>query len=73
MRNLGLKPIIMSFPVLWIISSAFMEPKLEFNFNSMVLSPTFKIRGFLSFSRIKMVARSIQSKNSFLLIVTFVS
>ena len=39
-QELGVKPIIISLPVLWIIRSAFMEPKLEFNFSSIVLSLT---------------------------------
>ena len=42
--NLGLNPIIMSFPVLRIETLEFMVPKLEFIFNSITLSKTFKIR-----------------------------
>ena len=38
-----------------------------------VSSPMVIISGFLSFSRIRIVARSMASKNSFLLTVTFVS
>lgn len=50
-----------------------MEPKLEFSFSCMELSVILMISGFLSFSRIRIVARSIQSRNSFLLMEILVS
>ena len=60
-KNFGLKPIIRSFPNLVIARRASIVPKAECIFNSISSSVKFKIKGFLSFSRTRMLARSIAS------------